>query len=66
MCLGVASLHYTFIPFLFQEFSPGSNGRKTTMGLYVRDLLLGQVSCPIFLLIPGCVHLFKFVCLVLV
>lgn len=29
---------------LFQEFSPGSNGRMTTMGLYVRDLLLGQVS----------------------
>ncbi|KAJ0959904.1 hypothetical protein J5N97_000338 [Dioscorea zingiberensis] len=25
-----------------EEFSPGSNGRKTTMGLYVRDLLLGQ------------------------
>lgn len=30
--------------FLFQEFSPGSNGRMTTMGVYVRDLLLGQVS----------------------
>lgn len=28
----------------FQEFSPGSNGRTTTMGVYVRDLLLGQVS----------------------
>lgn len=27
-----------------QEFSPGSNGRMTTMGVYVRDLLLGQVS----------------------
>lgn len=30
---------------IFQEFSPGSNGRKCTMGVYVRDLLLGQVSC---------------------
>lgn len=28
-----------------QEFSPGSNGRVTTMGVYVRDLLLGQVCC---------------------
>ncbi|XP_023764685.1 pre-mRNA splicing factor SR-like 1 isoform X3 [Lactuca sativa] len=27
-----------------EEFSPGSNGRMTTMGVYVRDLLLGQVS----------------------
>ena len=27
----------------FQEFSPGSNGKMTTMGVYVRDLLLGQV-----------------------
>jgi hypothetical protein len=26
-----------------QEFSPGSNGRMTTMGVYVRDLILGQV-----------------------
>ncbi|KAJ8428314.1 hypothetical protein Cgig2_015464 [Carnegiea gigantea] len=26
-----------------EEFSPGSNGRMTTMGVYVRDLLLGQV-----------------------
>ncbi|KAJ4706848.1 pre-mRNA-splicing factor 38B [Melia azedarach] len=25
-----------------EEFSPGSNGRVTTMGVYVRDLLLGQ------------------------
>ncbi|WOL14190.1 hypothetical protein Cni_G22970 [Canna indica] len=25
-----------------EEFSPGSNGRLTTMGVYVRDLLLGQ------------------------
>ncbi|CAK7338792.1 unnamed protein product [Dovyalis caffra] len=25
-----------------EEFSPGSSGRKTTMGVYVRDLLLGQ------------------------
>ncbi|KAI0491641.1 hypothetical protein KFK09_025901 [Dendrobium nobile] len=25
-----------------EEFSPGSNGRMTTMGIYVRDLLLGQ------------------------
>ncbi|BBG92726.1 PRP38 family protein [Prunus dulcis] len=25
-----------------EEFSPGSNGRTTTMGVYVRDLLLGQ------------------------
>ncbi|KAK6932373.1 Pre-mRNA-splicing factor 38 [Dillenia turbinata] len=25
-----------------EEFSPGSNGRMTTMGVYVRDLLLGQ------------------------
>ncbi|KAL6537698.1 suppressor of rad53 null lethality [Orobanche hederae] len=25
------------------EFSPGSSGRMTTMGVYVRDLLLGQV-----------------------
>ncbi|XP_050946228.1 pre-mRNA splicing factor SR-like 1 isoform X3 [Cucumis melo] len=27
-----------------EEFSPGSHGRMTTMGVYVRDLLLGQVS----------------------
>ncbi|KAH1061864.1 hypothetical protein GYH30_005055 [Glycine max] len=27
-----------------EEFSPGSNGRMTTMGVYVRDLLLGQLS----------------------
>ncbi|XP_027330588.1 pre-mRNA splicing factor SR-like 1 isoform X5 [Abrus precatorius] len=27
-----------------EEFSPGSNGRMTTMGVYVRDLLLGQSS----------------------
>ncbi|EEC79973.1 hypothetical protein OsI_21598 [Oryza sativa Indica Group] len=26
-----------------EEFSPGSNGKMTTMGVYVRDLLLGQV-----------------------
>lgn len=25
-----------------EEFSPGSDGRMTTMGVYVRDLLLGQ------------------------
>ncbi|KAK8555525.1 hypothetical protein V6N13_046053 [Hibiscus sabdariffa] len=25
-----------------EEFSPGSSGRMTTMGVYVRDLLLGQ------------------------
>ncbi|KAG2616742.1 pre-mRNA splicing factor SR-like 1 [Panicum virgatum] len=25
-----------------EEFSPGSNGRVTTMGVYVRDLILGQ------------------------
>ncbi|KAL2499077.1 PRP38 family protein [Abeliophyllum distichum] len=25
-----------------EEFSPGSNGRMTTIGVYVRDLLLGQ------------------------
>ncbi|KAL9381489.1 hypothetical protein Peur_027146 [Populus x canadensis] len=25
-----------------EEFSPGTSGRKTTMGVYVRDLLLGQ------------------------
>jgi len=25
-----------------EEFSPGSNGRNTTMGVYVRDLILGQ------------------------
>ncbi|XP_028087639.1 pre-mRNA splicing factor SR-like 1 isoform X4 [Camellia sinensis] len=25
-----------------EEFSPGSNGQMTTMGVYVRDLLLGQ------------------------
>ncbi|KAL8104359.1 pre-mRNA splicing factor SR-like 1 isoform X2 [Apium graveolens] len=25
-----------------EEFSPGSNERKTTMGVYIRDLLLGQ------------------------
>lgn len=34
---------YIFV-FPFQKFSPGSNGRMTTMGVYVRDLLLGQVS----------------------
>lgn len=34
----------TFLIFCFQEFSPGSSGRLTTMGVYVRDLLLGQVS----------------------
>uniref|UniRef100_A0A0E0DWQ1 Pre-mRNA-splicing factor 38 n=1 Tax=Oryza meridionalis TaxID=40149 RepID=A0A0E0DWQ1_9ORYZ len=28
-----------------EEFSPGSNGKMTTMGVYVRDLLLGQ--CPL-------------------
>ncbi|XP_058748058.1 pre-mRNA splicing factor SR-like 1 isoform X3 [Vicia villosa] len=27
-----------------EEFSPGSNGRMTTMGVYIRDLLLGQSS----------------------
>ncbi|KAF8412873.1 hypothetical protein HHK36_000845 [Tetracentron sinense] len=27
-----------------EEFSPGSNGRMTTMGVYVRDLLLGQMG----------------------
>ncbi|XP_024448228.1 pre-mRNA splicing factor SR-like 1 isoform X2 [Populus trichocarpa] len=38
-----------------EEFSPGTSGRKTTMGVYVRDLLLGQVSTtlipfsPVFL-----------------
>ncbi|CAN6208798.1 unnamed protein product, partial [Urochloa humidicola] len=26
-----------------EEFSPGSNGKMTTMGVYVRDLLLGQL-----------------------
>ncbi|XP_057444693.1 pre-mRNA splicing factor SR-like 1 [Lotus japonicus] len=26
-----------------EEFSPGSNGRMTTMGVYIRDLLLGQI-----------------------
>jgi len=25
-----------------EEFAPGSNGKSTTMGVYVRDLLLGQ------------------------
>lgn len=35
--------------FVFQEFSPGSTGRMTTMGAYVRDLLLGQVSCNTFM-----------------
>ncbi|XP_027179214.1 pre-mRNA splicing factor SR-like 1 isoform X1 [Coffea eugenioides] len=25
-----------------EEFAPGSNGRMTTMGVYIRDLLLGQ------------------------
>ncbi|XP_039008715.1 pre-mRNA splicing factor SR-like 1 isoform X2 [Hibiscus syriacus] len=28
-----------------EEFSPGSSGRTTTMGVYVRDLLLGQRQC---------------------
>ncbi|XP_019055933.1 PREDICTED: pre-mRNA-splicing factor 38B-like isoform X3 [Nelumbo nucifera] len=27
-----------------EEFSPGSNGRVTTMGVYIRDLLLGQAA----------------------
>ncbi|XP_027772138.1 pre-mRNA splicing factor SR-like 1 isoform X4 [Solanum pennellii] len=27
-----------------EEFSPGSSGQMTTMGVYVRDLFLGQVS----------------------
>jgi hypothetical protein len=36
------SEHLQFF-FVAQEFSPGSNGRKTTMGVYVRDLILGQV-----------------------
>ncbi|XP_019055934.1 PREDICTED: pre-mRNA-splicing factor 38B-like isoform X4 [Nelumbo nucifera] len=27
-----------------EEFSPGSNGRVTTMGVYIRDLLLGQAE----------------------
>ncbi|XP_051180644.1 pre-mRNA splicing factor SR-like 1 isoform X4 [Lolium perenne] len=34
-----------------EEFSPGSNGRMTTMGVYVRDLILGQLilqfSCEV-------------------
>lgn len=28
---------------VLQEFSPGSSGKMSTMGAYVRDLLLGQV-----------------------
>jgi hypothetical protein len=28
---------------LVQKFTPGSNQRETTMGVYVRDLILGQV-----------------------
>lgn len=39
--------YYLFVMLIcdgvFQEFSPGSNGRMTTMGVYIRDLLLGQV-----------------------
>ncbi|XP_021297910.1 pre-mRNA splicing factor SR-like 1 isoform X3 [Herrania umbratica] len=31
-----------------EEFPPGSNGRMTTMGVYVRDLLLGQAECMLF------------------
>lgn len=34
-----------------QEFSPGSNGRMTTMGVYIRDLLLGQVMHKLLILI---------------
>lgn len=41
---------------LFQEFSPGSNGRMTTMGVYIRDLLLGQVHY----LLWKCAFWFKF------
>ncbi|XP_042505912.1 pre-mRNA splicing factor SR-like 1 isoform X2 [Macadamia integrifolia] len=33
-----------------EEFAPGSNGRMTTMGVYVRDLLLGQELPTIHLL----------------
>jgi hypothetical protein len=29
---------------LVQEFSPGTSGKKVTMGLYIRDLLLELVS----------------------
>lgn len=37
-------LHHSLTFFKFiQEFSPGSNGKMTTMGVYVRDLVLGQV-----------------------
>ncbi|RLN28197.1 uncharacterized protein C2845_PM05G25380 [Panicum miliaceum] len=32
-----------------EEFSPGSNGRVTTMGVYVRDLILGQYYFDSFL-----------------
>ncbi|GLU10621.1 hypothetical protein SLE2022_274110 [Rubroshorea leprosula] len=36
-----------------EEFSPGSNGRRTTMGVYVHDLLLGQYYFDtLFLRIP--------------
>ncbi|KAJ6926293.1 hypothetical protein NC651_010654 [Populus alba x Populus x berolinensis] len=35
-----------------EEFSPGSGGRKTTIGIYVRDLLLGQVSTTFDTLFP--------------
>ena len=45
--LGIFSRSYLFMlqdhVNVFQEFSPGSSGRMTTMGVYVRDLLLGQV-----------------------
>jgi hypothetical protein len=40
-----SELNHLQIFFVVQEFSPGSNGRKTTMGVYVRDLILGQVCC---------------------
>ncbi|KAL6993278.1 suppressor of rad53 null lethality [Sarracenia purpurea var. burkii] len=52
-CIGFLYLRYAadpktlwnwFEPYVKddEEFSPGSNGRMTTMGVYVRDLLLGQ------------------------
>jgi len=52
-CIGFLYLRYVadpktlwgwFEPYVKddEEFSPGSNGRMTTMGVYVRDLLLGQ------------------------
>lgn len=47
-----------------EEFSPGSNGKMTTMGVYVRDVILGQVyllNCaPISSIRHNCTAILQF------